>query len=187
MAKNKNKIDFTLLFRVISLAKPYRLIFTLAAVLAVVLAPLAVVRPQLVKVMVDDYIFAGDIQGLAFIALIALGVLVVEGVVRYSFIYSTSWLGQSVIRDLRVNVFNKITSLKLSYFDKTPIGTSTTRTINDIESKLTFVYLIIAKKYFMPFFIEIGTFKFIDEIFIQTRIEIYLVEIKFQVKCYVML
>jgi len=59
--------------------------------------------------------------------------------------------------------------------------------INDIESKLTFVYLIIAKKYFMPFFIEIGTFKFIDEIFIQTRIEIYLVEIKFQVKCYVML
>jgi ATP-binding cassette subfamily B protein len=134
MAKNKNKLDFTLLFRVISLAKPYRLIFTLAAVLAVVLAPLAVVRPQLVKVMVDDYIFAGDIQGLALIALIALGVLVVEGVVRYSFIYSTSWLGQSVIRDLRINVFNKITSLKLSYFDKTPIGTSTTRTINDIET-----------------------------------------------------
>lgn len=134
MAKNKNKIDFTLLLRVISLAKPYRLIFTLAGVLAVVLAPLAVVRPQLVKVMVDDYIVANDIDGLVFIALIALGVLILEGLVRYSFIYSTSWLGQSVIRDLRVKVFNKITSLKLSYFDKTPIGTSTTRTINDIET-----------------------------------------------------
>lgn len=117
-----------------ALAKPYQMVFALAAVLAIVLAPLSVVRPQLMKVMVDDYIVSKDINGLLFIALIAFGVLIIEGVVRYSFIYSTSWLGQSVIRDLRVRVFNKIVSLRLSYFDKTPIGTSTTRTINDIET-----------------------------------------------------
>ncbi|KAA3641468.1 MAG: ABC transporter ATP-binding protein, partial [Bacteroidetes bacterium] len=134
MANNSNKIDLNLLWRVIALARPYRLIFILAAVLAVVLAPLSVVRPQLIKIMVDDYIVPGQFQGLLFIALIALGVLVIEGVVRYSFIYSTSWLGQSVIRDLRVNVFKKIMALRLTYFDKTPIGTSTTRTINDIET-----------------------------------------------------
>jgi ATP-binding cassette subfamily B multidrug efflux pump len=134
MANNSNKIDFSLLWRVIKLASPYRLIFIFAAVLAIVLAPLSVVRPQLIKVMVDDYIVSKDINGLLYIALIALGVLVIEGVVRYSFIYSTSWLGQSVIRDLRVNVFRKIMSLRLTYFDKTPIGTSTTRTINDIET-----------------------------------------------------
>ena len=134
MAKDKKKLDLSLLLRVIALAKPYRLVFITAAVLAVVLAPLAVVRPQLVKIMVDDYIVLGDIHGLGLIALLALGVLMVEGIIRYSFIYSTSWLGQSVIRDLRVKVFNKITSLRLTYFDTTPIGTSTTRTINDIET-----------------------------------------------------
>jgi ATP-binding cassette subfamily B protein len=53
---------------------------------------------------------------------------------RYVFIYSTNWLGQSVIRDLRVKVFKHITSLRLTYFDRTPIGQSTTRTINDIET-----------------------------------------------------
>ena len=134
MTKNKKKLKLSLLWRVMALAKPYQMVFALAAVLAIVLAPLSVVRPQLMKVMVDDYIVSKDINGLLFIALIAFGVLIIEGVVRYSFIYSTSWLGQSVIRDLRVRVFNKIVSLRLSYFDKTPIGTSTTRTINDIET-----------------------------------------------------
>ena len=134
MAKNESKIDLSLLLRVISLAKPYRSVFITAAILAIVLAPLAVVRPQLVKVMVDDYIVANDIQGLALIALLAFVVLIIEGLIRYAFIFSTSWLGQTVIRDLRVSVFNKITSLRLTYFDKTPIGTSTTRTINDIET-----------------------------------------------------
>ncbi|MCB0654199.1 MAG: ABC transporter ATP-binding protein [Saprospiraceae bacterium] len=134
MTKNKKKLNLSLLWRVMALAKPYQMVFALAGVLAIVLAPLSVVRPQLMKVMVDDYIVSKDINGLLFIALIAFGVLIIEGVVRYSFIYSTSWLGQSVIRDLRVRVFNKIVSLRLSYFDKTPIGTSTTRTINDIET-----------------------------------------------------
>jgi ATP-binding cassette subfamily B multidrug efflux pump len=60
--------------------------------------------------------------------------LILEAGLRYVFIYSTKLLGQSVIRDLRVRVFKHITKLKLSYFDRTPIGTSTTRTINDIEA-----------------------------------------------------
>jgi ATP-binding cassette subfamily B protein len=62
------------------------------------------------------------------------GILLLEGVLSYFFTYSTGWLGQSIIRDLRLSVFNKINSLRLAYFDKTPIGTSTTRTINDIET-----------------------------------------------------
>ena len=131
---NKNKIDYLLLGRVLKLALPYRSIFILAAVLAVVLAPLATLRPYLVKVMVDDYIFQYDISGLGKIAILFCVVLLVEAMLRYVFIYSTSWLGQSVIKDLRVKVFKHITSLRLTYFDRTPIGTSTTRTINDIET-----------------------------------------------------
>lgn len=131
---DKNKIDYLLLGRILALAKPYRLVFTLAAVLAVILAPLATLRPYLVKVMVDDYIFQYDISGLTKIALLLCGVLILEVLLRYVFIFSANWLGQVVIRDLRVSVFKHITGMKLSYFDTTPIGTSTTRTINDIET-----------------------------------------------------
>ncbi|MCH2081632.1 MAG: ABC transporter ATP-binding protein/permease [Saprospiraceae bacterium] len=133
-AQNKNKIDFLLLGRVLTLAKPYKLVFATAALLAVVLAPLAVLRPYLVKVMVDDYIFVNDISGLTMIAMLFCGVLVVEVFLRYTFIYTSSWLGQTVIKDLRVSVFKHISNLQLKYFDRTPIGTSTTRTINDIET-----------------------------------------------------
>ena len=133
-SKQKNKINFSLLRRVFALAKPYRGIFALAAALAVVLAPIAIARPHLIKVMVDDYIFPGNLSGLATMVWIVFGVLVVEVLLRYVFIYSTNLLGQSVIKDLRVDVFKHITRLRLKYFDRTPIGTATTRTINDIEA-----------------------------------------------------
>lgn len=131
---NKNKFDFFLLKRVISLAKPYRLIFSLAGGLAVILAPLATMRPFLIQKMVDDYIFPNDITGLTNIVILVFVLLILETILRYVFNYSAGWLGQSVIRDLRVRVFRHITSLRLTYFDRTAIGTSTTRTINDIET-----------------------------------------------------
>lgn len=134
MEQNKNKMDFPLLMRILRLATPYKKIFFLAATLTVVLAPLAILRPYLVQKMVDDYVFKYDIPGLGKMALLYLGVLLVTVAMNYVFIYSTNWLGQSVIRDLRVRMFKHISRLKLTYFDKTPIGTITTRTINDIET-----------------------------------------------------
>ncbi|MFN7120372.1 MAG: ABC transporter ATP-binding protein [Saprospiraceae bacterium] len=135
MATTGNKkLDFNLLAKVITLAKPYRGVFIFAAVLAVILAPLSVLRPRLVTVMVDDYIFNYDLSGLGRIAMLLVVLLLVEFVLEYAFQYSTSWLGQSVVRDLRVRVFKHITSLRLTFFDRTPVGVSTTRTINDIEA-----------------------------------------------------
>jgi ATP-binding cassette subfamily B multidrug efflux pump len=131
---NKNKIDYLLLGRVLVLAKPYKKVFILAGVLTVLLAPLAILRPYIIKIMVDDYIFKFDIPGLTNMAILLGVILLIDVALRYIFIYSTSWLGQSVIKDLRVRMFNHISSLRLSYFDTTPIGTSTTRTINDIET-----------------------------------------------------
>ena len=132
--KAQQKFDYELLGRVIRLARPYRSLFAGAAFLSVSLALLSVLRPKLVQVMVDDYIFKYDVGGMTKTALIFVGVLVLESVFRYSFIYSTSVLGQSVIKDLRIRVFKHISNLRLKYFDTTPIGTSTTRTINDIET-----------------------------------------------------
>ena len=130
----QQQFDYQLFGRVIALAKPYRKVFTIAGILAVVLAPVAIMRPYLIKVMVDEHIFKYDVPGMTRIALLICAILLLHVSLQYAFIYTTNWLGQSVIKDLRVNVFKHITSLKLSYFDKTPIGTSTTRTINDIET-----------------------------------------------------
>ncbi len=113
---------------------PYRSLFIMACVLAIAIAPLATAPPYMVRVMVDDYIFKYDLPGLGMMALLYLGLLVAEVVARYFFIYFTNLLGQSVIKNLRVRVFDHLISLRLKYFDKTPIGTSITRTINDIEA-----------------------------------------------------
>lgn len=129
-----NTINFPLFRRVLSMTRPYRVTFIFTACLAVVLAPLAIARPKLLQTMVDDYVFQGDISGMTMLAAIIFGVLVVEVIFRYLFLYYADWIGQVVIRDLRVRVFNHVTRLKLSYFDKTAIGQSTTRTINDIEA-----------------------------------------------------
>lgn len=128
------KFDLQLLRRVLALAIPYKRIAVVAVLLAILLAPLAIARPRIVQKIVDDFVFVGDVQGMTFWAAVVFGVIVVEALCRYAFIYSSNWLGQSIIRDFRVRVFSHINSLQLSYFDKTPIGTSTTRTISDIQS-----------------------------------------------------
>lgn len=117
-----------------SLANPYRLIFASAAFLAIILAPLSSARPYLIQQMVDEHIFKFDVPGMTRMVIILIGLLILEVILQYTFNYITSWLGQSVIRDLRVRVFKHVTSLNLTYFDKTPIGQSTTRTISDIET-----------------------------------------------------
>jgi ATP-binding cassette, subfamily B, multidrug efflux pump len=130
----KKRFDTQLLFRILALAKPYQGTFITAASMAVILAPLSSARPYLIQQMVDKHIFAHDVSGMTFMVTVLLLLLFLEVTIQYVFNYMTSWLGQSVIRDLRVRVFKHVSSLNLSYFDKTPIGTSTTRTINDIET-----------------------------------------------------
>lgn len=132
--KTGNQIDVSLLRRVLELAQPYRGLFIFSGALAIVLAPLGVLQPYLVQQAVDKYVLGMDLPGLLRMVMILAGVIVLQSLLRYTFIYASNLLGQSVIRDLRVKVFRHLTGLKLTYFDKTPIGTSTTRTINDIET-----------------------------------------------------
>ncbi|MEI6408971.1 MAG: ABC transporter ATP-binding protein [Bacteroidota bacterium] len=134
MSEPVKKFNFSLLRRVLSMVKPYIGTFYFTAALAAVLAILGPLRPMLLQKMVDDHIFNGDLQGMTFMACAIFGLLVFEVVMRYFFLYYADWLGQATIRDLRVKIFKHVTSLNLGYFDRTPIGQSTTRTINDIES-----------------------------------------------------
>lgn len=134
MSQPAQKFNYSLFRRVLSMVKPYKRTFYFTAGLAVILANLGPLRPLLLQKMVDDHIFKGDVQGMTLIACGIFGLLILEVVLRYFFLYYADWLGQATIRDLRVKVFRHVTNLNLRYFDKTPIGTSTTRTINDIES-----------------------------------------------------
>jgi ATP-binding cassette subfamily B protein len=128
------RFNFSLFQQVMRMLRPYKRTFYLTVSLTVVLAPLAVVRPKLLQTMVDDYIAPGDVQGMFTLAIAILGLLILEVILRYFFLYHADWLGQATIRDLRVKIFNHVNSLNLNYFDRTPIGQSTTRTISDIES-----------------------------------------------------
>lgn len=130
----KRVFDFSLLRRVFSFAAPYKGSFYLSMVLTVVLAVLSPLRPYLIQVTVDKYIASQWMRMLVIITIVQIGILLLETLVRFFFAYLTNWLGQSVVKDLRVTVYKKIVRLNLSFFDRTPIGTLTTRTINDIEA-----------------------------------------------------
>jgi len=102
--------------------------------MSVVLACLAPLRPHLIQLSVDRYIKNNLLEGLLRISAIHFGVLLVETLLRFWFMYRISWLGQTVVNDMRKTVFRKIIFQDVSFHDKTAIGTLTTRTVNDIEA-----------------------------------------------------
>lgn len=122
------------LLRVIALVKPYKSIFWLITSMVILLAILSPLRPWLIQYTVDGPIAKGDFTGLLNFTLLMLGVLILESLFRYLFSYFSAWLGQAAIRDLRQRIFNHISKLRLRFFDRTPIGTLTTRTVNDVET-----------------------------------------------------
>lgn len=134
MSDAPKKFDIAVLRRVFGYAAPYKRKFYLSVALAILLAFITPVRPFLIQLTVDKYI-ANNIASMVInITLIQIGLILLETAMRFWFSFSTAWLGQSVVRDMRVAVYKKILRLNLSQFDRTPIGTLTTRTINDIES-----------------------------------------------------
>ena len=132
--QKKESFDLKLLARIFAMAKPYKRLFYVCVILAILLAPISTISPYIVKSMVDDFILHKDMVGLIKMSVLFMVVLLINVIMRYYFIYAIADLGQSVIKDLRIKVFNHIVSLRLRYFDTTPIGSSTTRTINDIQA-----------------------------------------------------
>jgi ATP-binding cassette subfamily B protein len=144
--KKKKKIfDFSLLRRVFRYAAPYKRRLYVSVFLSILLAVLSPLRPFLIQVTINTYIRGGAgapglslkqhfVELVIWMTVLQIVFLLIETVARFYFSFITAWLGQTVVRDLRVDVYRKILGLNLSQFDKTPIGTLTTRTINDIEA-----------------------------------------------------
>jgi ATP-binding cassette subfamily B multidrug efflux pump len=130
----KRIFDFDNLRRVFQFAAPYKKRFYFSIWLAVFLAIITPVRPYLIKITVDKFIAGKMLDWIVWVTVIQIGLLIIESAVRFYFAYITAWLGQTVVRDMRVKIYEKVVGLNLRQFDQTPIGTLTTRTINDIEA-----------------------------------------------------
>ncbi|MBS1741822.1 MAG: ABC transporter ATP-binding protein [Bacteroidetes bacterium] len=141
-ASSKKIFDVSLLRRVFRFAAPYKKKFYISIVLSVLLALMSPLRPWLIQITINHGIkeqtaalFIKGAGGFIIeITIIQIALLLIESIARFYFTFTTASLGQSVVKDLRISTYQKILNLNLSQFDKTPIGTLTTRTINDIES-----------------------------------------------------
>ena len=135
MEKVKGKyFDLKQFAKLMQYVKPYNKSFYLVLFFAIVLSVITTVTPYLLKIIVDDYIIPKDYSGMTFIIFLMAVTLVVEVVLMFSFTYYSNWLGQRVIKDIRVKIFDKIINLKMSFFDKNSVGRLVTRAVSDIET-----------------------------------------------------
>lgn len=126
--------DLSLFKRILKYVKPYQTKFIITGVLTIVLALLSPIRPWLIQYAVDHYIVKSNAAMLLNMTILLIVILIAEAVVQFFQTYMANWVGQSVIKDLRMEVYNKIIGFKLKYFDNTAIGTLVTRAVSDIET-----------------------------------------------------
>lgn len=120
--------------KILSYAKPYQSRFNWVVVWAIALSIFAALRPYMLKQTVDGYVQTKDTYGLlVYVGLMGI-VLLLEVLSQFYFVYWANWLGQDIIKDIREQLFDKITNFKMRYFDREPVGKLVTRSVSDIES-----------------------------------------------------
>ena len=135
MEKVKGKIfDVKLFTKLLVFVKPYNITFYGVLTSAILISLLSTLTPYLLKVVVDDYLLLKNYDGMQSIIQIMIAVLFLEVVFMFLFTYYANWLGQKVIKNLRVKVFDKILKFKMSFFDKNAVGRLVTRAVNDMET-----------------------------------------------------
>ncbi|PQJ71883.1 ABC transporter ATP-binding protein [Polaribacter butkevichii] len=136
--KTGKAFDLQIFLRLMSYAKRYKLNFFIAVSSTILLAFVALLNPFLIKETVDKYITEKDTQGLINNILLMFAVILVEVLLRFTFIYFANWVGQHIIRDIRAKTFRHILQFKMSYFDTNSVGKLVTRVVSDIETIAAF-------------------------------------------------
>ncbi|MDR9401650.1 MAG: ABC transporter ATP-binding protein [Psychroflexus sp.] len=126
--------DFGLFKRILAYTNPYKRTFYFVAFSAIMLSGLGVLRPYFLRWAIDKGIIPKDMNELFFYLMLMLATLVAEVLFQFGFIYFANWLGQEVIRDIRVQLFQRITNFKKQYFDTSAVGKLVTRAVSDIET-----------------------------------------------------
>lgn len=138
MPEKENKsgkvVDLEVLKRLFKFVRPYKGRFAFLIFLTVMVAVVAPVRPILIQFTVDNHIAVGNLQGLINMTIILVGLLVLQAIVQYSHTYLSGWIGQYVIRDIRIQLYEHLLKLRLRFFDRTPIGKLVTRNVSDVET-----------------------------------------------------
>jgi ATP-binding cassette, subfamily B, multidrug efflux pump len=129
-----NIIDWSVLRRLMKFVMPYKGRFVSVVLLTVALGVLAPTRPILIQYTLDNHVANGLFQPMVGVMILLLALMIVQAIAQYVHTYLSGWLGQQVIRDMRARLYSHIISLRLRFFDKTPIGRLVTRTISDVET-----------------------------------------------------
>tara|TARA_R110000850_G_C9996309_1_gene468321 strand:+ start:50838 stop:52604 length:1767 start_codon:yes stop_codon:yes gene_type:complete len=133
-AATGHAFDFKLFKRLLQYTNPYRLVFWGVALAAIFMSGLGVLRPYILQLTIDNSITPKDGESLVYYISLMAGVLFLEVLFQFAFIYFSNFLGFSVIRDIRIKLFDKILNFKMKYFDKSSVGRLTTRAVNDMET-----------------------------------------------------
>ena len=132
--KTKSKVfDAQLFKRLLHYIKPYSGFFILSLTTVIGLAVFGALRPKVLQLAIDQNIEQKFEPGFLNYVVLMLGLLVLEVTCNLLFIYYASWLGQSVVRDIRIKLFNHILGFKMKYFDNSSVGVLITRTVTDME------------------------------------------------------
>lgn len=132
--KSGEILDLKVLQKLYQFVKPYIIWFYLLIFLTVALAILAPTRPYFIQIAIDDYVSIGDKPGLLRIIYILVGLMVLQSVVQFFHTYLSGWVGQVIIRDIRIKLYEHLLKMKLKFFDNTPIGRLVTRNVSDVET-----------------------------------------------------
>lgn len=165
MAKVSGKIfDIQLFSKLLEFVKPYKTTYYFVMIAAILLSVFSTLTPYLLKVIVDDYIRLQDYEGMVLMVSLMLGALLFEVLFQFLFVFYANWLGQKVIKDLRVKLFRKILFFKMAYFDKSAVGRLVTRAVSDIETIASIfsqgLFMIIAD--LLKMFLVIGVMLYVD-------------------------
>ena len=129
-----NLFDLKILNRLFIFCKPYMGVFYILIFLTLSLSILQPIRPYITQIIIDDYVSLNDLDGLRNMIFLLFGLLIINAIVMYFHTYLSGWLGQNIIKDIRIKLFSHLQNFKLQFFDKTPIGRIVTRNVSDIET-----------------------------------------------------
>lgn len=132
--KSGEIIDTKVLKRLYDFVRPYKGKFYFLIFLTLALAVLAPTRPYFIQIAIDEHVSMGNKQGLINIVLLLIILMVIQAGVQFAHTYISGWIGQAIIKDIRIKLYKHLLKMRLKFFDNTPIGRLVTRNISDVET-----------------------------------------------------
>jgi len=133
MSKKGNVFDLKLFMRLFAFVSKYKWVFYASLLFTIGLSVFSSLRPKVVQMAIDEKVTPFDLNGFVFYVFLMVGLLVLEVLCQLLFIYYASWLGQTVVKDIRIKLFDHMLKFKKKYFDNSSVGVLITRAVTDME------------------------------------------------------